>query len=70
MASLPASIAFAKRTSSSLVSKRVLTDVGQIQTNEILVIAFNAIIGHGGSSLSGPNRVDVVAPPGFPGPPS
>jgi hypothetical protein len=47
----------------------VSTDVGQIQTNEIPIIARSAISGHGGSSLSGPNRVGVVAPPGFPGGP-
>ena len=49
IASLPASIALARRTSSSLVNKRVLADVGEIQPNEIFVIAVNAIFGHHGS---------------------
>ena len=46
----------------------VLTDVSQVQTNEILVISWlNAIIGHGGSLSSGPDRVGVVPPLGIPG---
>ena len=32
-----------------LGQQRVLTDVGQVQTNEVFVIAFDAIFGHGGS---------------------
>ena len=37
-----------------LGEQRVLPDVGQVETNEVFVIAINAIFGHGGSFVPSP----------------